>query len=473
MKRRDTLIAALALTSWGAQAQSALPDAVQRALRSAKLPASALAVWIAPVGSAKPRLAWRADQAHNPASLAKLTTTFAALEQLGPAWRWRTPVWLTGKLDPASGVLDGDVVIKGSGDPSLVLERVWLLLRRIQGYGVKEVRGDFVLDSSAFVPEPQSPGDFDGEPWRAGNVRPDALLFNFKSHVLSLQPDPANGVAWVRSDTGMPLQANVPLKPGACTDPRGSLRANWLETPGKVEPLKLAGVLPTECGPQTWPLADANPATYNHRLLETLWREAGGKLGGRVRDGQAPGTPFTFEWTSPTLAEVVRDINKFSNNVMAEQLWLSVALQAGDAPATTAQARQRHHDWLAKRLGWPQDGFELHNGSGLSRSSRLTAQQLAQLLQAAWASPLMPELAASLPLAGQDGTLTRDPGRFGQAVGRAHLKTGSLRDVAAVAGYVTATAGQRYVLVAMLEHPQAAAGRAALEALIRWTVDGP
>lgn len=476
MKRRDTLSGAMAALAgpWLADPAGAntpaLPDAVQRALRAAQLPPSALAVWLAPIGSTRPKLAWRAQAPHNPASLAKLATTFAALEQLGPAWRWRTPVWLEGSLDLATGVLSGNLVIKGSGDPTLVLERLWLLLRRVQGLGVREVRGDIVLDNSAFAPDPQGPGDFDGEPWRAGNVRPDALLLNFKAHTLSLLPDAQAGVAWLRSDTGLTPQTSVPLRPGPCADPRGSLRANWLENPGQAEPLRLGGALPAQCGPQQWPLADADPASYNARLLGSLWREAGGRLSGRVRDGNAPSTAPAFEWTSPTLAEVVRDINKFSNNVMADQLWLTLALQAGDNPASAEQARTRLAQWLQQRLGWQPASFVLENGSGLARGSRLSAEQLAQLLQAAWASPVMPELVASLPLAGQDGTLSREPGRFGSAAGRAHLKTGSLRDVAAVAGYVLAADGQRHVLVASLQHPQANAGRGVLDAVLRWAV---
>ncbi|RVT84727.1 D-alanyl-D-alanine carboxypeptidase/D-alanyl-D-alanine endopeptidase [Inhella crocodyli] len=471
MKRRDTLSLALAWASasaWGQVPSAVLPDAVQQALRQAQLPASALALWCAPVQGGEPRLAWRAQAPHNPASLAKLATTWMALTQLGPGWRWRTPVWLDGRVDAARGVLKGDLVIQGRGDPSLVLERLWLLLRRVQQLGVREIDGDLVLDSSAFAPEPQSPADFDGEAWSPGNVQPDALLLNFKSHTLAIRPDAEAGVAWVRADTGLPPLLQVPLRPGPCRDPRGALRANWVESPGQPAPLHLAGSLPAACGPQQWPLADADPATYNARLLAQVWRELGGQWRGQVRSGPAPTTPPSFEWSSPALAEVVRDINKHSNNLMAEQLALTLAWEAGDRPATRAAARQRLAAWLQARLGWAEGSFVLDNGSGLSRQAQLSAAQLGQLLQAAWQSPVMPEFAASLPLAGVDGTLSRDPTRFGGAQARAHLKTGSLRDVAAVAGYVQAQDGQRWALVAMLQHPQARSGRGVLDAAVRW-----
>jgi D-alanyl-D-alanine carboxypeptidase/D-alanyl-D-alanine-endopeptidase (penicillin-binding protein 4) len=470
MKRRDTLWGALA---WGlaARAQTGpagLPGVVQQALREAGLPDSALALWCAPVEGGAPRGAWRAQALHNPASLAKLLTTWMGLSVLGPGWRWRTPVWFTGPVRLSDGVLEGDVVIQGQGDPSLVLERVWLLLRRIRQQGVREIAGDIVLDSSLFAPEPRSAADFDGEPWRPGNVQPDALLLNFKAHELQWLPDPSSGRAWVGSDTGLLPPQTVPLRPGPCRDPRGALRANWVETPGRTEPLRLAGHLPAACGAQSWPLADPEPDTYNARLLARLWQDLGGRLRGHVRAGSAPEGSPRFEHRSPVLAEVVRDINKFSNNAMAEQLALTLALADGERPATRLGARQRLQAFAQQRLGWAADAFVLDNGSGLSRDSRLSAEQLGQLLQAAWASPVMPEFVASLPLAGVDGTLSREPSRFGAAQARAHLKTGSLRDVAALAGYVQDGEGRRWALVAMLQHAQVQRARGVLDAAVRW-----
>ena len=164
------------------------------------------------------------------------------------------------------------------------------------------------------------------------------------------------------------------------------------------------------------------------------------------------------------MAEVIRDINKFSNNVMAQQLFLSLSLQAL-GQGTQAGSRQLVNKWWIERFG-PKDAPTLDNGSGLSRLERISANALAQLLQYAWRSPLLPELAASLPISGIDGTLRRAKNR---AEGSAHLKTGSLRDVAAVAGYVHAASGRRYVLVAIINHPNANAARAAIQALIEWS----
>jgi D-alanyl-D-alanine carboxypeptidase/D-alanyl-D-alanine-endopeptidase (penicillin-binding protein 4) len=211
-------------------------------------------------------------------------------------------------------------------------------------------------------------------------------------------------------------------------------------------------------------MAYAEPASYGARLIDALWREAGGALSGSVRDGRAPqGVAPSLEFSSPPLAEVVRDINKYSNNTMAQQLFLTLGLVQRGA-GTSDNARAVLAQWLEEVLGADAGAVQIDNGSGLSRTQRITADGLARVLLRAWQGPLMPELAASLPLAGVDGTLRRGRG----AAGRAHLKSGSLRDVVAVAGYVLGPDGRWRVLVAMVQHGQAQAARPALDALLQW-----
>src|SRR5258706_997 len=183
------LAVSLACTAFAARAADALPPGVAAALDRGKLPRDAFVAMVQEVGpsSTAPRLTWRSEQPVNPASLMKLLTSYAALETLGPAWSWSTPVWLQGSL--RDGVLDGNLVIKGSGDPKLVVERLWLLLRRAQQLGVREIRGDIVLDRSAFVVPEQNPADFDGDGVRPYNVGADALLLNYKAVVFTFTPD--------------------------------------------------------------------------------------------------------------------------------------------------------------------------------------------------------------------------------------------------------------------------------------------
>ena len=462
---------AVAAPGMPAAALRTLPPEVAAAMDRARVPREALSAVVQDTSrSGNPRLSWQAQAAVNPASLMKLVTTYAALDLLGPAWTWTTPVWLQGALPSGgSGVFEGDVVIKGSGDPKLVIERVWLLLRRLQQLGVREIRGDIVLDRSAFEVPEQNPADFDGEALRPYNVRADALLLNYKSLSFTVTPDPSHGVAVIATEPaleGVRADARVPLAAGVgatqCNDWRSALQADFSDS----KRLRFKGIYSPACGEKQWPVAYADPARYNERLLAGLWAEMGGKLTGSVRDGMAPATPPTFELASPPLAEVIREINKYSNNVMAQQLFLTLALTQRGL-GTPDSARDVLHSWLATRYGDAGRAAVIDNGSGLSRETRVSAALLARLLQDAEASPLMPELMASLPVSGVDGTMRRTP----TLTGRAHLKTGSLRDVTAVAGYLLAPSGRRYVLVGIVNHPDAAAARPALEALIEWAAN--
>ncbi len=470
MLRRDFVrrLAACSLLAlaMNTSAQTAVPAEVDAALQRAGVPREALVAVVQEVGNGTaPRLVWQPQTPVNPASLMKLVTTAAALDLLGPAWTWNTPVWIQGTL--LNGVLEGNLVIKGTGDPKFVQERLWQMLRRVQQLGVREIRGDIVIDRSTFALPPHNPADFDNEPYRPSNAGADALLLNYKTVLLTFTPDPARGLAIVSSEpplAGVRIDVAVPLSSGSCDDWRGALRADF------TDPLRIrfAGHYPASCLERQWPVAYADPKGYNARVLAGLWREMGGKLVGRVRDGTAPVQPPSFEISSPTLAEVVRDINKFSNNVMAQQLFLTLPVTQRGAAGTPDEARDLLQAWLGERFGEAARGVVIDNGSGLSRDNRLHADLLTRLLQAAWAGPTMPEFMASLPVSGVDGTLRR--ARNG-VTGRAHLKTGSLRDVAGIAGYVLGASGKRHVLVAVIHHPNANLARPALEALVQWTAN--
>jgi D-alanyl-D-alanine carboxypeptidase/D-alanyl-D-alanine-endopeptidase (penicillin-binding protein 4) len=439
----------------------ALPPTVEAALAHAKLPRDALAAVVVDAGGkSPPRLSFRADAAINPASIAKLTTTFAALELLGPAYTWKTPVFVDGPI--VNGTLQGNLYIKGQGDPKLVAERLWLLLRRVQGLGIRTIAGDIVLDHGAFDAPPQDPGAFDGEPLRPYNASPDALLVNFKSVLMTFTPAGSRALLEVEPPlAGVQFPADVAIGHNGCGDWRSVLRVDFTS----AARVRFAGSYGAACGERQWPVAYVDPASYAARAVAGMWQQLGGVVKGQVRDGSVPsGLLPTFEASSPPLAEVIRDINKFSNNVMAQQVFLTIGLQRA-TPATFDAARRAVSDWWRERIGGEPPA--MHNGSGLARDERITAAQLARLLQAAWASPFMPEFMSSLPLGGIDGTLRRFSGRSG-----AHLKTGSLRDVQGVAGYVEGADGKRWVLVAIANHPDAAAVQEAIDALIAWAAQG-
>lgn len=462
MPLRSWIVPAAWVVACAAQAQP-LPATVEAALAQSGLPADAFVAYVARAdGKSPPRMAWRADVPVNPGSIAKLATTFAALERLGPAYTWSTPVFVDGPIE--HGTLKGNLYIQGRGDPTLVTERLWLLMRRVQGLGIRRIAGDIVLDHSLFDVPPQDPGAFDGEPLRPYNASPDALLLNFKSVVMTFTPQ--DSVASVQVEpplAGVRFPSAVPLRSG-CGDWRTLLGANFSD-PRRV---RFAGRYGAGCGERQWPIAYAQPAEFAARAVLGMWQQLGGSLRGRVRDGKVPADlQAVFEVASPPLAEVIRDINKYSNNVMAQQVFLTMGLARG-TPATFDAAREVLQGWWRERIGGEPPAFQ--NGSGLARDERITAAQLARLLQVAWSSPLMPELVSSLPLAGVDGTLQH--GRVPSGQGIAHLKTGSLRNVGGVAGFIDAADGRRYVLVAIANDRDAAAARSAIDALVAWTAKG-
>ncbi|MCX7693325.1 D-alanyl-D-alanine carboxypeptidase/D-alanyl-D-alanine-endopeptidase [Tepidimonas taiwanensis] len=462
-----------------------LPAAVAQPLTRARIPADALSVVVADVTAAgRVHLAHRADVPMNPASVMKLVTTVAALDVLGPAYTWRTAVYADGPV--RDGVLAGSLYLRGDGDPKLVTERLWLLLRRVQALGIRHVAGDIVLDRSAFDLPPHDPGAFDGEPLRPYNAAPDALLVNFRAQVFTFVPDPVAGVARIGMEPPLAevtVPQTVPLADGPCDDWRAALQADWSDARAP----RFRGRYPASCGERVWPAAHPDPARHAARAVAGVWAALGGTLAGQVRDGTVPpGLAPRFVFESPPLIEVVRDVNKFSNNVMAQQLLLTLARAAGGSAPPGAQgpapqpggrppaatfdaARAVVQAWWRERLGPDVPAPVIDNGAGLSREARVTAAALARLLQWVWASPWMPELMASLPAAGIDGTLRRSP----MGAGVAHLKTGSLADVQALAGYVHGPRGQRRVLVAIVNHPNARAARPALDALVQWAAQLP
>jgi D-alanyl-D-alanine carboxypeptidase/D-alanyl-D-alanine-endopeptidase (penicillin-binding protein 4) len=208
---------------------------------------------------------------------------------------------------------------------------------------------------------------------------------------------------------------------------------------------------------------------YFSLVFRKMWHDLGGRFSGKVAEGKTPpDARLIASWESPVLAETIRDMNKFSNNVMARHLLLSLAGAQGDAnaPESAARGADAVKTWLAGR-GIDAPELVIDNGSGLSRAERIAPATMGKLLQEAWRSPMMPEFISSMPIAGYDGTMRR---RLTDAdvAGNAHIKTGTLNEVKTMAGYLVAASGKTYTVVFFINHPNAAAGGAAQDALLQW-----
>jgi D-alanyl-D-alanine carboxypeptidase/D-alanyl-D-alanine-endopeptidase (penicillin-binding protein 4) len=463
---RGARVFALALMLSAPIAHGKLPREVGRAFLDAGIPLNHVGIVVQETTKARPLFENDAARPRNPASVMKLVTTFAALDLLGPDYRWKTEAYLGGPL--VDGVLHGDLILKGYGDPKITVEQWQSFIAQLRANGLAAVEGDLVLDRSRFALAPYDPAAFDHDPLKPYNVGPDALLVNFKSLKLTLAPDATGSAVVVRAD---PPLADITL--GAAPLLSGDSCADWrlraapaIDDRGDRGAISFGGTYPQACGERDWWIAMLDHPHYVRAMFETYFRAAGGRFSGGVKERTAPkGTPFGV-LESPPLYDIVRDVNKLSNNVMARQIFLTLATTASASPATTGRAADVVKRWLAARkLAMP--GLVLENGSGLSRQERNTASGLNQLLLAANASKVREEFVSSLAVAAVDGTVER---RFqnGTVGGQALLKTGSLEGVRALAGYVIESSGRRFTVVAIVNDRNAARAGPALDYLVQW-----
>ncbi|PKM05543.1 MAG: D-alanyl-D-alanine carboxypeptidase/D-alanyl-D-alanine-endopeptidase [Gammaproteobacteria bacterium HGW-Gammaproteobacteria-6] len=443
-----------------------LPEPVQRSLDSARIPAEAMSLAIIPLEGQGIAQFVNAEQVVNPASTMKLLTTYAALELLGPTHQWRTELYTSGQIN--NGVLEGDLIYRSGGDPNLTLERMWRLMRELRAAGVREVRGDLVLvPADLRLPVNAQPFPDDGnDPTRPFLVEPDPLLSNLKlltlrsnaeSDGVRIQLEPA--LAEVNIDNQLTLLPPVT----SCPWPNVTY---GVQDRGNSATITLTGAVHQGCSAQRY-LSVLDAATYTGSTLRSLWQDMGGRISGTTRIGRMPPNARSLAVSdSPDLVHLIREINKFSNNTLARQLFLSIGREQRSATdADDYQAAVRSINLWLRDKGIQTDSLVLDNGSGLSRIERMTARDMSRLLEQAWNSPYSAEFIASMPLAAMDGTMRRRL-RNTPVAGQAHIKTGTLRNVRAIAGITRDANGQSWAVTAIVNHPSAGGSREALDLVL-------
>ena len=466
---RSAVLIAFIYVAIFARAQS-LPQEVADAFAKAKIPLENVAVLVKEVGSKDALVSVNAGKSMNPASVIKLVTTYAGLELLGPTYVWKTEVYSSG--DMRGGALVGDLILKGSGDPKLSAERFAALVKQLRDRGLDDIQGDLILDRSSFEPVAHNEAAFDGESLRAYNVGPDPLLLSFKTVRFHFAPSLDDKSVAISPDV-KPTQLEISNRVKLVDAPCGEWRDRILLDVQEIKPTRIrvsfTGGYPRSCGERVWNMALLDHARFVGGVFASIWRASGGKWEGAVRIAPTPAKAKLIATTeSAPLADVVRDINKFSNNVMARQLFLTLSAEAWvgnlKEPGNASRSGQIIKEWLAKK-NIAASELVLENGSGLSRIERISASTLAQMLDAAWRSSVMPEFVSSMPLLGLDGTMRRRS-RGESIAGQAHLKTGTLNDARAIAGYVLDATGRRWIVVMMINHPSSGQAQAAQEALL-------
>lgn len=441
-----------------------LPPVVSEALKAADIPLENVAVYVQQVDAVQPLVSMNANKSMNPASVMKLVTTYSALEALTPAYRWKTEVYRNGEIK--RGVLHGDLIIKGYGDPDFQAHHFWQLLMQLQKLGVHKITGDLLIDKSYFSPQSNNVA-FDDEVWRAYNAAPSAFLVGGRK--TSLQFQVLDNQVYVQQEFPLPevrIEQALTLRQGECGDWRNYIQYKVLpeKTSTKV---KITGSYAASCESRYLELSLFNDESYAFNTFKTLWKTLGGKFNGQLKVMATPASAtYMFRRLSAPLGEQMRDINKWSNNLMARQLLLTMAAEDNPALATETHGAEVVKQQMAK-LNLPMDALVLENGSGLSRVERLTAEQLGIMLVRTFHRPVMPEFMASLPILGLDGTV-KTRMQTSQAVAKIHIKTGSINGVSSLAGYVLTQQSQRYAIVMMVNHSNASRARQAQDTLLEW-----
>ncbi len=463
----STVVVVAAATVSTAPLAQGLPPELQQAWRATRLSESDVSIVVQELNG--PRLvSINADQPRNPASVMKMVTTWTALAGLGPEYRWRTAFYAEGDGRPdEQGSLRGPLYLKAAGDPLLGVEELWSLLRELRLRGIKNL-SEVVVDRSVFGAVAIDTAVFDGAPDRPYNASPDALVVGLGAARLSFQPDPV-ARKWVPvidpPSRNIRVEGEVLWSDQVCP---GSPSVGAVVLPaGGGATIQVSGTAAGSCGEfSVYRLALSQPLHFE-TVFRQIWSELGGTLAKGMRQGVVPSRATLVAWhDSESLSDMIRHVNKFSNNVMARLLLLTLGaeeLGRGATPRTGAQAALR----ILQTQGVDTRGWVVDNGAGLSRDARLTASGLASMLNAAWNSPMMPEFISSLAIVGVDGTVRRRL-RSDEARGRAHLKTGTLRDVRAVAGYVLGASGRRYLMISMANGERSTAIRSFDDALISW-----
>jgi len=483
-----------------------LPETVTKLLKKYKLSADNLSVYIRDLNANKPLLEHNVDEMRSPASTMKLLTTYAGLKGLGPNYGWRTEAWVRGEIDD-KGVLNGDLILKGYGDPFLVYENFWKFVKALRVKGLKEISGDVIIDNSYFSLPNHDAGAFDGKPFRVYNAQSSPLMFNFQATRFLFKPKlsvaeeekqkrikkdklkkkgekrrkrggrkPIGTVEVIPYPNiiGFKFDNQLELIGGKCR--RSHLRPKFSKKDDGT--LVIKGNYAKKCGQKFILRAVSSPAEHAFNAFRDFWTDLHGTIKGHLRLGRVKAGDERFHtYSSPTLGEQIRLINKWSNNVMTRQVLLTLGARKYGPPGTLEKGTQAVLDILQENdidIGSDENNNKiiLENGSGLSRNALISAKQMASLLETAYRDAYMPEFMSSLALPGVDGTLVN---RFRKEDlrGRSHFKTGTLNFVAAISGYMLNRKGKRLVIVIQHNDKKTGGGRATKiqNALLRWSFE--
>ena len=444
-----------------------LPTQVSKLVSKYGIPPDSVSIDVRDLSSDKSILRFNSDKPRNPASVIKLLTTLSALELLGPDFLWNTRYYINGQL--SGDVIQGDLVIQGNGDPFLTANRLWHHVLSIRERGIRAISGSLVIDNSLFDIPLHNRGAFDEQPARLYNVGPDAALANFSATRFVFHP--IDGRVSVFADPPLADMVIInQIKPadGKCE----SKNSGWsydIKRTGEKLYATFNGSFRIRCGQHSISRALFSNTEYTFRLFKYLWRHSGGIFDGGYRIAKVPeNAKELITYPSEPLADIITSINKYSNNVMTRNLFLTLDAQVENHPATLDGARIMLSKWLtANNLSMPE--LYVDNGSGLSRKTRISSRSLSDFLRHGWNSNYRPEFLSSLSLSALDGTMRKRLHDSGLK-GRARIKTGLINGVRSMAGYVNARNNKQFSVAMMIESPKVNYwnGNEIQDAVLKW-----
>ena len=369
----------------------------------------------------------------NPASLAKIVSTFIALEVLGPQFSWQSDFYHNGTIN--GDTLNGDLIFKGRGDATFSINNLENSIRKIQRKGLKKINGNLILDMSYFGLDSKEK-TFDNDPMRAYNALPTPVviqsntmnfIFTTKDSNLDIESNP--DIEYVT------IKNNIKITNNRCIDWKSKLNYRTKKENSKIKVI-FSGKYSRKCGTKSINLSVLDDNKYFYNIFKDRWNANGGDFSGDLDVTFIKGADWKVlhSHISKPLSEVIRDTNKYSLNLLARNTMLTVLAEDSDLLVLESSVNKYVQKWL-KKNNLPYKGLFFENGAGLSRNSVLTSEQLLLLMEKIYYDPLMPEMLSSFPISGVDGTLKRRM-NYSSFKKSAHFKTGSMKNVNAIAGFL-------------------------------------
>ena len=392
-----------------------------------------------------------------PASNVKLLTTAMALKRLRPEYRFKTGLYAT---TPVGGeTLRGDIFIKGFGDPNLVSEQMWLLVKELKNIPLRKVHGDIIADASFFD------NNLRVKTWKKGGVEAynaplGALSFNFNTVTVHINPGEKPGdrpvvvvdpnIEFIRVDN----RARTVSK-----SKRSRLIVNRIDR-GSHNEITISGVVSVNHARETYYLNITRPAYYAASVFKEYLRQEGVEVTGKVRVGFVPeGAYEILSHSSMPLSLILRGLNKFSNNFVAEQILKTIGADIYGPPGTTLNGLRAMDEYM-QSLKYKPEGFSILDGSGLSRQNRLSPDQIVSVFQDMYADlGVYPEFISALGVMGRDGNVLKRMNGHNSAE-RARVKTGTLNSVSALSGYFQSADGERFAFSILMNDLKCSNGQA-------------